>query len=390
MTVLKNFTVIDVETTGLGAHDRVVEIAAVTLDGSSGQVVDEFDTLVNPMRDIGPIHIHGISAGMVSAAPTFAEIATVLASRLSGSVLVAHNLAFDCRMLEAEFDRLGASLYRGSGVCTLRLSGQKLDVTCGNLGIPLSQHHRALADARATAEILRRLLVEQDFSDPASVEGLTTPLSPRTLRREAVVDPAECGYLHRIVSRAMLPDTHGAVIEYLDLLDWVLDDLVITSAESRAMLEAAEQLGLGRDQIHDAHVSYHDSLVDAAKRDGVVSAEELSLLKAVAELLDVPFNGSVAASEPSRISMSPGMTVCFTGTTVIDGELVERSTLESLAVAKALEPRRSVTKTLDLLVAADPASMSGKAKKARDYGIPVMGVQDFLRIQSQMPDPADQ
>jgi hypothetical protein len=58
--------VIDVETTGLSNNDRVVEIAIVTLD-AAGDVVDEFDTLINPMRDVGPSWIHGIDASMVGA-----------------------------------------------------------------------------------------------------------------------------------------------------------------------------------------------------------------------------------------------------------------------------------------------------------------------------------
>lgn len=62
--------VVDVKTTGLYDADRIVEVAAVTLN-PRGRVVDEWDTLVNPERDVGPTHLHGVSATMVSAAPTF-------------------------------------------------------------------------------------------------------------------------------------------------------------------------------------------------------------------------------------------------------------------------------------------------------------------------------
>jgi hypothetical protein len=47
------FVVVDVETTGVLNSDRIVEVAAVTLS-PNGQVVDEWDTLVNPGRDVGP------------------------------------------------------------------------------------------------------------------------------------------------------------------------------------------------------------------------------------------------------------------------------------------------------------------------------------------------
>ena len=62
------FAVIDVETTGFGKSDRVVEAAVVLLDPNNLNIVDEFETLVNPLRDIGAIHVHGITASMVGEA----------------------------------------------------------------------------------------------------------------------------------------------------------------------------------------------------------------------------------------------------------------------------------------------------------------------------------
>ena len=58
---MARYAVIDVETTGLHNQDRIVEIAIVTLDQDL-TVVDEFDTLVDPGRDVGPTGIHGITA----------------------------------------------------------------------------------------------------------------------------------------------------------------------------------------------------------------------------------------------------------------------------------------------------------------------------------------
>lgn len=117
--------VVDVETTGFYKTDRIVEVAAVTVD-RCGEVIDEWDTLVNPERDVGPVHVHGISATMVSVAPHFDEIAEALARRLDGAVLAAHNLAFDLRMLGRELERASARFSPGKGVCTLRLTSAKL------------------------------------------------------------------------------------------------------------------------------------------------------------------------------------------------------------------------------------------------------------------------
>lgn len=80
-----DIAVVDVETTGFAAErtDRVVEIAIVRLS-QSGEVLDEFETLVNPQRDVGPTQIHGISARDVRQAPVFAEVAGDVAARLEG------------------------------------------------------------------------------------------------------------------------------------------------------------------------------------------------------------------------------------------------------------------------------------------------------------------
>ena len=78
-TGVNSFVVIDCETTGLGRHDRIVEIAALTLDPKTWEPVDEYDTLINPERDLGPVGLHGITASMVEAAPVFSEVAAALA-----------------------------------------------------------------------------------------------------------------------------------------------------------------------------------------------------------------------------------------------------------------------------------------------------------------------
>ena len=110
--------VVDVETTGFGRSDKIVEIAAITLDSATWETIDEYDTLINPERDVGPTGVHGITASMVEAAPTFSDAIAAIAARLQGAVLIAHNLAFDARMLLYEFERRGIAIDPGAGLCT--------------------------------------------------------------------------------------------------------------------------------------------------------------------------------------------------------------------------------------------------------------------------------
>ena len=90
------YAVVDLETTGLWPQrsDRVLEIAIIQLDLGLA-ITDVWTTLVNPERDVGPVRLHGITASDVVDAPTFRQLASPLAARLSGAVLVGHNLRFD-------------------------------------------------------------------------------------------------------------------------------------------------------------------------------------------------------------------------------------------------------------------------------------------------------
>ncbi|TQM82008.1 DNA polymerase-3 subunit epsilon [Saccharothrix saharensis] len=160
------YAVVDVETTGFAARgsDRVVEVAVVGLD-DAGRVTDEWCTLLNPGRDLGPQHVHRIRAADVWHAPTFARAAGAVAARLAGRVVVAHNLSFDARFLTAEFARAGVDL-PVTGLCTMRLAdrylpnrvGRSLAACCEAAGVVLDSAHSALHDARATARLFAHYL----------------------------------------------------------------------------------------------------------------------------------------------------------------------------------------------------------------------------------------
>jgi len=111
--------VIDVETTGVYSTDRIVEVAVLTLD-CDGRVHDEFETLVQPIRDVGPTWLHGIDASMLRGAPTFADVAHHIASRLDGAIVVGHNVRFDMRMIGNELASAGIDIDWGMALDTLR------------------------------------------------------------------------------------------------------------------------------------------------------------------------------------------------------------------------------------------------------------------------------
>ncbi len=123
--------------------------------------------MVNPEKKIQPfvVNLTGISDNMVKNAPKFHEVAKRIVEITDGCVLVAHNTAFDYRILRTEFNRLGYNFEKET-LCTVDLSKKffpdfpkyKLDVVCKELGIAVANRHRAEGDALATVKLFEILL----------------------------------------------------------------------------------------------------------------------------------------------------------------------------------------------------------------------------------------
>ncbi len=375
-----NFAVIDCETTGFGNADRIIEIAIVLLDSKTLETIDEFDTLINPLRDVGKTDIHGITATMLSAAPTMNEVIGRIAEKLDKAVLVAHSLPFDSRMFANECDRLSVQFSAGIGVCTLKLTGEKLISAATRRNIPLITHHRALADARATAEIFRMEYNHNHAIKPARLIAAGFASTVRTLRRDAS-NVSSVTPLNRLLSRACFPSSNDACIDYFDALDWVLDDATISPQEQIILDSVISDLDLSKTQVHDMHEAYLRSIIVAAERDGVITVFEKNLISQFASALGLAdFEIPDITTLPSVGLLKKGFRVCFTGAGQdVNGDSMSRADLEVLAASFGLQPVNGVTRSkCDLLVAADPSSSSGKAKKAREYEIPIISVSDFL------------
>ena len=161
-------------------------------------------------------------------------------------------------------------------------------------------------------------------------------------------------------------------------LDWVLDDHHIDHQEQAAIERLAATLGISSERRQEANRSYLASIITAAKRDSITTAAEQRIIGQVARTrwagisdVTIPEVTELAATS----SLCEGMHVCFTGEVVIEGINISRDYLEKHAALAGMQPVASVSKkNCDLLVAADSSSRSGKARKAADYGIPVMTV----------------
>jgi len=159
-----DFTVVDVETTGLSTDrgDRVCEIGMVRIRG--GAVMDTFGSLVDPTVPIsaGAYAVNGISPAMLAGAPLFPDILDRVASILADAVLVAYNAPFDVGFINNEFLLAGRPKLPNRVVDALALARQLLPgrqrypqaSVAALLGISYPVKHRALEDAMVTAKIL--------------------------------------------------------------------------------------------------------------------------------------------------------------------------------------------------------------------------------------------
>lgn len=402
------FAVVDVETTGFSNRDRVLEVGVVHLDGD-GTVTDRWSTLVNPDRDIGNSHIHGITGADVMAAPPFADIAGDLADLLAGRVFVAHNAPFDSRLLTAEFARLGVTgrPFAAASLCTMALtgrlapaSGRSLAAALAAAGITNSHAHAALGDAEATADLLHHYLLRF----PGEVHDALTDVGPVALPA-AHLHTLACGHPVRPRPRTGTAQvTDGSWIRqlasgvpvvgqpnvdaYLDILAAAMLDRELSAHEVHELTACAADLGIGQEEARSLHLGFVRQLAVLAWADGVVTSDEHDELTAVARLLAVPaaevdrlLDAPVAASTPGNgplTALAPGDRVTFTGTTELPREVwTARATEAGLDVG-------GVTKKPALLVAADPDSLSGKAKKARALGIPVVTEAGFARLLGEL------
>ena len=157
--------VLDVETTGWSAeNDSIVEVACVTVD--DGAITDTWTSLVNPGRPVPAeaTRIHGITDAMLATAPAPAAVAGPLREYCGDAMLAIHNAGFDLPFLAALLRRHGAAPLFNSVIDTLGLArglfgqgGNSLAELSRRHAIEHTSAHRALGDARATAELLRVL-----------------------------------------------------------------------------------------------------------------------------------------------------------------------------------------------------------------------------------------
>lgn len=199
---------LDVETTGRQPHrsDRIVEISLLKVQG--GEVIETFETLVDPQRQIpsAATAVNGIDMWKVMGKPSFEEILDGIKQVLTDQcVVVGHNIDFDLRFLNWETARAGREReqWMGLSFCTLLLArklykfeNNKLVHVAQKLGVAAPDAHRAGADVATTIGVfdvicerirpketpltVRHVLQAQGGYVPSPLAGAPAPMPQRT------------------------------------------------------------------------------------------------------------------------------------------------------------------------------------------------------------------
>jgi DNA polymerase III epsilon subunit-like protein len=296
------FAVIAVRTTGFSPADgdRIVEIAIARVD-AHGRVGDEYATLVDPGRDVGPVFVHGISNSEVRDAPTFEEIAGEILDLMDGAIVVAHDAAFVERFLEAEFARAGVQLPLAPALCsqwlarrTLNTPDHRLSTLARHVGLSTVDPQAAPGAVRTVAALLPQLLAVHR-EPPRYLCGLrpmpelACDVRPKT--RVVELREGTDGWLASLMARRQLPAAAGGDAEaqrYLDAVTLALGDGRLLGGEAQALTRLAGSAGLGAAQVTALHGRLLEHLRAAAVADVILTTGQIRQLRTTASALGLP------------------------------------------------------------------------------------------------------
>ena len=296
--------VFDIETTGFSPlKNRIIEIGAVRVE--EGRIVDKFSSFVNPDVPI-PFEIEkltGINDNMVLDAPKIDRVLPEFLEFCRGAVMVAHNAGFDISFIKEnarqqglEFNPTVLDTVSLARVLLPNLNRFKLDTVAKELKINLANHHRAVDDAGATAEIFVRfikMLKERDIFDLSQLNELSR-MTVEMIRKMPtyhiiIIAKNDVGRvnLYRLVSESNLTYFARRPRIPKSLLSQYREGLIIGSACEAGELYQALLRGVPDTEIHKI-VDFYDYLeIQPLGNNAFMLRDEKSPVNSEEELMDL-------------------------------------------------------------------------------------------------------
>jgi DNA polymerase-3 subunit epsilon len=411
------FAIISLETTGISPQhgDHLVELSIQTVNWN-GELLDSYETLVHPGKDVEGFQIHGITDDMVKNAPLASEIVPDVLSRLNGKTLVAHDLDFAVRFLEPI---LNGSMPKLEGICTLKLfnlvapqSGlRRLEQLCTYYDIDFSVRHSAKSDSLATAKlfsILKNLYAQEfelekfveNFLQIVEIENCPKERNIFMKRKEAknianIQKTKLYDLLNRLTSSA---GDSVPVRQYLNVLDRALADRILEEKEIISLVDLATDYKLSKEQVMEIHEEYLRKLIRIYLLDEILTNAEMDDLHLVSDLLCILpkeldllikyERTKIPITTPGvqkQLKSLAGKSVCFSGhlNCKINGQRIDRDLAQQLVKERGLIVKRVVSKNVDYLITAHAEQFSGKGRKNRkamEYHVNVMDEKVFWEM----------
>lgn len=343
------FGMLTVGDEGRMSRPRPVELAVAFDDGTA------VTTLINPQRDLADARTaYGITVSDVLLAPTLREAWAVIAPMLAGFTPVGAGVDEQLGLIDFELKRLGYVTPMPLGV---ELRGTRVT------------GRTALERARAALQALRDTDAADGstaFEEPDAVEG-----SGLLVSRDPTAPTPTADHLPGLSALLRISRDVGAVL----LGGAPVRDLDESGWEAAARQSVADQLRAAAARVR-------------------LTDEVVARLRKAESLLGSDITGDIesAGRHAAEDALVPGVRICFTGTAQDEaGRIVDRDEMERLAISAGLAPVKTVSKTrCDVLVTAEAGTQSGKARKAYEYGKPVLTAEEFFAwLATRAPSPAE-
>lgn len=214
--MLKNYLIVDIETTGLDPQkNKIIEIGAIKV--KAGQEPECFSQIINPQVPI-PEYITelvGITDGMVQDAPELSEVMKAFLEFAEDLPLLGHNLKFDYSFLKTAAVQCGYSFER-NGLDTLaiarkylkELESRKLDALCKHFGIQDDNHHRAWNDVQVTKELYEILCDRFEGKEGSDAKDFEPSQMQFAVKKESPITPRQESFLRSLLMQ------HGIQPDY--------------------------------------------------------------------------------------------------------------------------------------------------------------------------------
>lgn len=338
--------------TGGLEFDQCVEIALYNKDHPELNL----STLINPERDLTRAVDSGITASDLGIAPRMKQLESIIRIVLDGHVVIAKSISKLRNLVKfksTDFDwGIGHSLTNTSEISSDKIRAIELVETYKKQLNKSDNIKYLVKECKNQSKIITPgsyLLVNPEFKHEQFLDYFYSKLNDLDFARLFAAIFVKTKYISK-------KEMNSIKVKF--------------EVDSTVLMKAAEDVLI--------------SLKENASANGIISQEEAVMIESYASMFGLTVE--LIIKESTQLTLSPGMKVCLTGSppSGFDQSHLTKNELRKVLESKGMFEVESVTKKCDLVVAFNDETLSRKAKKARQAGIPVVSSHEFLDLLHQL------